>query len=110
MGRTTINIVLIGAHPDDAEISSGGALAKFAGQGREVHLLVLTNGDRGSNDPTMDREELARTRTEEVMEAGRVLGLARVRILGTHDGELANDPAVYAQIARWCRDAESPPA
>jgi LmbE family N-acetylglucosaminyl deacetylase len=92
------------AHPDDAEISSGGALAKFAGQGREVHLLVLTNGDRGSNDPAMDREELARTRTDEVMEAGRVLGLARVRLLGTHDGELANDPAVRSEIARDIRE------
>lgn len=91
------------AHPDDAEISAGGTLAKFAEQGREVHLLVLTNGDRGSNDPTMDRERLARTRMGEVLEAGRVLGLARVRVLGTHDGELVNDAALRSEIARDIR-------
>ena len=34
------------AHPDDAEIAAGGVLAKWAAAGREVHLLVLTNGDR----------------------------------------------------------------
>src|SRR5437763_75850 len=38
------------AHPDDAEISAGGTLARWAAAGREVHLLVLTNGDRGSED------------------------------------------------------------
>lgn len=92
------------AHPDDAEISAGGTLAKFAGQGRDVHLLVLTNGDRGSNDPTMDRERLARTRMDEVMEAGRVLGLARVRVLSTHDGELVNDAALRSEIARDIRE------
>jgi LmbE family N-acetylglucosaminyl deacetylase len=92
------------AHPDDAEISAGGTLAKFAAQGRDVHLLVLTNGDRGSNDPALDRENLARTRMDEVMKAGRVLGLARVRVLGTHDGELANDAALRSEIARDIRE------
>ena len=37
------------AHPDDAEISAGGTLARWASEGREVHLLILTNGDRGSD-------------------------------------------------------------
>ena len=40
-------VLAVFAHPDDAEISSGGTLAKWAAQGREVHLLILTNGDRG---------------------------------------------------------------
>ena len=57
-------VLAVFAHPDDAEISSGGTLAKWAAQGREVHLLILTNGDRGSDDPDTDREELARTRAE----------------------------------------------
>src|SRR5712691_5907171 len=88
------------AHPDDAEISSGGTLAKWAAAGREVHLLVLTNGDRGSNDPDEDREALARTRAEESEAAGRVLGLSSVRILGTPDGELENTSGVRAAVAR----------
>src|SRR5438105_3688865 len=91
-------------HPDDAEISSGGTLAKWAGAGREVHLLVLTNGDRGSNDPNEDREALARTRAEESEAAGRVLGLSSVRILGTPDGELENTSGVRAAVARRIRE------
>ncbi len=86
------------AHPDDAEISSGGTLAKWAASGRDVHLLVLTNGDRGSNDRDEDREALARTRAEESEAAGRVLGLSSVRILETPDGELENMPGVRAAV------------
>jgi LmbE family N-acetylglucosaminyl deacetylase len=40
----------------------GGTIAKWCAAGREVHLLVLTNGDRGSSDPAQDREDLARIR------------------------------------------------
>ena len=92
------------AHPDDAEISAGGTLAKWAAQDREVHLLVLTNGDRGSDDPEIDRDVLARTRMEEVATAGRELGLARVRILNTHDGELGNAEEIRAEIVRDIRE------
>jgi LmbE family N-acetylglucosaminyl deacetylase len=91
------------AHPDDAEISSGGTLAKWAASGREVHLLILTNGDRGSNDRNEDREALARTRAEESEAAGRVLGASTVRILETPDGELENTQAVRADVARRIR-------
>jgi LmbE family N-acetylglucosaminyl deacetylase len=92
------------AHPDDAEISSGGTLAKWAASGRDVHVLILTNGDRGSNDPREDREALARTRAEESEAAGRVLGVSTVRILETPDGELENTPGVRAAVARRIRE------
>ncbi|MGZ5299866.1 MAG: PIG-L deacetylase family protein, partial [Actinomycetota bacterium] len=62
------------AHPDDAEISAGGTMAKWVAAGREVHLLVLTNGDRGSNDRSQDRAELAATRLAETEAAAEVLG------------------------------------
>src|SRR5439155_13327049 len=57
------------AHPDDAEISAGGTLARWVSEGREVHLLILTNGDRGSDDPSLDRTDLARTRRKETAAA-----------------------------------------
>ena len=67
-------VLAVFAHPDDAEISAGGTLAKWASAGREVHLLVLTNGDRGSSDPWRDRAELAATRAAETKAAAGVLG------------------------------------
>jgi LmbE family N-acetylglucosaminyl deacetylase len=96
-------ILGIFAHPDDAEISAGGSLARWADEGREVHLLILTNGDRGSDDANDDREELARTRVIEQEAAGKVLGLASFEILETHDGELENTPAIRGDVARRIR-------
>ena len=91
------------AHPDDAEISAGGTLAKWAAAGRAVHLLVLTNGDRGSQDPTLDRAELARIRALETAEAARVLGLASATVLDVHDGDLENTPEIRAEVVRAIR-------
>lgn len=91
------------AHPDDAEIAAGGTLARWAAEGREVHLLVLTNGDRGSQDPAQDRDALAATRATETEAAAAVLGMAGTRILPIHDGELENTPEVRREIVRAIR-------
>jgi LmbE family N-acetylglucosaminyl deacetylase len=96
-------VLAVFAHPDDAEISAGGTLARWCSEGREVHLLVLTNGDRGSEDPEQDRAELARTRVAETNDAARLLGLAGATVLGTHDGELLNTLEVQSDIARAVR-------
>jgi LmbE family N-acetylglucosaminyl deacetylase len=97
-------VLAVFAHPDDAEISSGATLAKWASLGREVHLLVLTNGDRGSGDPAMDRAELARIRRAETEEAAAVLGIAGVRVLDVHDGELENTAEVRGLVVRAIRE------
>ncbi len=96
-------VLAVFAHPDDAEISAGGTLAKWAAAGRSVHLLVLTNGDRGSQDPTLDRAELARIRALETAEAARVLGLASATVLDVHDGDLENTPQIRAEVVRAIR-------
>jgi len=92
------------AHPDDAEISAGGTMAKWVAADREVHLLVLTNGDRGSSDPSQDRAELAATRLLETEAAAAYLGLASARSLGIHDGELANTHDVREAVIRRIRE------
>jgi LmbE family N-acetylglucosaminyl deacetylase len=92
------------AHPDDAEIAAGGTLASWAAAGREVHLLVLTNGDRGSGDATRDRAELAATRLAETQAAARVLGLASAQVLGIADGELENSAVVREATVRRIRE------
>jgi LmbE family N-acetylglucosaminyl deacetylase len=95
------------AHPDDAEIAAGGTMANWVDAGREVHLLVLTNGDRGSQDPALDRAELARIRAQETKEAADELGLASVHILGLHDGDLANTVEVREQVVRRIREVRA---
>jgi len=95
------------AHPDDAEIAAGGTLAKWCAAGRQVHLLVLTNGDRGSSDPARDRAELAATRLAETQAAGAVLGLASARVLGIADGELENTDVVREAVIRTIREVRA---
>jgi len=82
-------------------------MAKWAATGREVHLLILTNGDRGSGDPTASREELAATRRRETDAAVEVLGLAGARVLSTHDGELENTSILREAVTRRIREVRA---
>jgi len=97
-------VLAIFAHPDDAEICAGGLLSTWAAAGRAVHLLVLTNGDRGSSDPALSRSELAATRLVETEAAAAIMGLAGVRVLATHDGELQNTAEVREAVVRRVRE------
>jgi LmbE family N-acetylglucosaminyl deacetylase len=100
-------VLAVFAHPDDAEICAGGVLSGWAAAGREVHLLVLTNGDRGSNDPSLSRADLAATRLVETEAAAAIMGLAGVRVLSTHDGELENTAAVRDAVVRRVREVRA---
>ena len=100
-------VLAVFAHPDDAEICAGGVLSAWAAAGREVHLLVLTNGDRGSNDPSLSRADLAATRLVETEAAAAIMGLAGVRVLSTHDGELENTAAVRDAVVRRVREVRA---
>jgi LmbE family N-acetylglucosaminyl deacetylase len=100
-------VLAVFAHPDDMEICAGGVLAKWAADGREVHLLVLTNGDRGSSDPALSRGALARTRLAETEAAASYLGLRSARVLSTHDGELQNTTAVREAVVRRVREVKA---
>ena len=100
-------VLAVYAHPDDAEIGAGGILAKWAAAGRAVHLLVLTNGDRGSADPGMDRATLAETRLRETLAAAEVMGLAGARILGVHDGDLENTQEIREAVVRRIREVRA---
>ena len=72
-----------------------------------MHILVLTNGDRGSSDPLRDRRELAATRLAETEAAGVVLGLASAQVLDTPDGELANTHVVREAVIRRIREVRA---
>lgn len=58
-------ILVIQAHPDDAEWLCAGTVALLVAEGREVHYLFITRGDQGSNDPTMTLERIAAMREQE---------------------------------------------
>ena len=67
-----MNILAIGAHPDDIEINCGGTLAKYASQGHKVFTATATNGNVGS--ATIPMDEIARIRKEEARKAAALIG------------------------------------
>ena len=71
MGKPT-RILVLAAHPDDAEFHAGGLLAKHARLGSVIRIVCLTNGDVGHHK--MSGPPLAKRRREEAAAAGRVIG------------------------------------
>ena len=71
------------------------------------HLLILTNGDRGSQDPSQDRGELAATRVRETEDAAEALGLASVRVGSISDSELENAVEVREGVVRRIREVRA---
>ena len=98
-------VLAIGAHPDDIEFGCGATLAKWSAAGTEVWLLVLTDGSKGSWDPSANLAALAKTRLEEQDAAARVLGAAEVVHAGLVDGELVNGPGEREEVVGIIRRA-----
>ncbi len=83
-------ILVLIAHPDDADVHAGGTIARWADEGYDVQLVVATSGDKGHDDPTMSREEVITLRRAEQHAAARCLGVQHVTFLDFEDGELAS--------------------
>ncbi len=80
-----LNILVIGAHPDDPDIKVGGTAIKWIEQGHNVVLVSVTNGNAGHHELTAD--QLERARRDEARRAGEVIG-AKYVVLDINDGEL----------------------
>lgn len=75
----SVDLLVLGPHPDDLEIGLGGAIARHAAEGQRVGLCDLTAGELGSNGSPDERRA-------EAQEASRVLGAAWRENLGWPDG------------------------
>lgn len=91
------------AHPDDADVACGGTLARWARAGCRVHLLVCTDGGRGTVDPGLDPADLAGRRAAELAEAAGHVGIAEHRTLGATDGELDRWPELVGELVACVR-------
>jgi len=95
-----MNIVVIGAHPDDCEAYAGGTAIKWLRAGNRVLFVSLTNGDAGHHE--MGGGVLARRRREE-SEASARRGGMETQILDHHDGELMPTLAIRHEVIRIIR-------
>lgn len=91
------------AHPDDAEFTVAGTLAKWARAGCETTVVLITSGNVGTHDPTHTREELGRVREEETRAAMAVLGVRDVVFLGHNDCEVVNTIDLRRELVREIR-------
>jgi N-acetylglucosamine malate deacetylase 1 len=95
-----MNIVCIGAHPDDCELFAGGTCIKWAQAGHHVLMVSLTNGDIGHH--AMSGGLLAQRRAAEARLSAERGGCAEL-ILDNHDGELFPTLDLRKQIVRIIR-------
>jgi len=100
--------MVIMAHPDDAEFSCAGTVAKWVREGWEVYYVIATEAGSGGPDEATDvspsaRAKVTETRRAEQREAGRVLGLKDVIFLDYRDGELQPTLEFRKEIVRLLR-------
>ena len=85
-------VLVVTAHPDDADFGAAGTISGLTAAGIEVTYCVCTDGDAGGFDPTVDRAEIPGIRRAEQQAAGKAVGVTDVRFLGYKDGALERDP------------------
>lgn len=91
-----LDALAIGAHPDDVELSCGGALLTLVAQGRKVGIVDLTEGELGT------RGSIGIRRAEAAL-AATIIG-ASVRVnLGIPDGNIQNTPENRERLIRIIR-------
>lgn len=99
--KKVLNIIAIGAHPDDCDSKFGGTAALFAKMGHKVKFVSLTNGDAGHQ--SQGGGALGKRRRAEAKRAGEILGI-EYDVLDNHDGELIPTLNVRHQVIRKIRE------
>jgi LmbE family N-acetylglucosaminyl deacetylase len=98
-------VMALFAHPDDPEFFAGGLLAKLGSEGKRLIYVLVTSGDKGSDDPEMTGERLIATRENEQRNAAMVAGAKAedVIFLRVPDGTLMPDLALRKMLTRVIR-------
>ncbi len=91
-----VDILAIGAHPDDVELGAGGTIAAEIAKGRRVCMLDLTRGELGTRGS-------ADLRDQEAARAAEILGVDFRVNLGFRDGFIANDEEHQLEVIRMIR-------
>ena len=95
--------MVVFAHPDDAEIGSGGVIARWVAAGCEVTYVLCTDGGAGTADRTLTGEQLAEKRAAEQRAAANFMGVKHVVMLGYPDGGLEPTRKFLGDVVRAIR-------
>ncbi|MFK7832597.1 MAG: bacillithiol biosynthesis deacetylase BshB1 [Winogradskyella sp.] len=91
-----LDILAIGAHPDDVELSCGATLAKEVSKGKKVGIIDLTRGELGTRGT-------AETRDEEAFNAAKILGVHSRINMRFADGFFINDKVHQLELIKMIR-------
>jgi LmbE family N-acetylglucosaminyl deacetylase len=92
-----VNILAIGAHPDDIEFGCGGTLIKYARKGHRLFLLVMTKGGLGAESGKREAEQ---------MDSKKILGAEEVFWGGYEDSQLMVDTELIGKIENVIREVK----
>ena len=96
-------VMVVTPHSDDAEYGVAGTVVHWISQGKEIVYVVCTNGDKGTSDPSVKPEELAKIREEEQIAAANLLGVREVIFLRHPDQGLEDTSEFRKEIVRLLR-------
>lgn len=83
-------VLIVAAHPDDEVLGCGGTAAKLASERRDVHVLIMADGETsrsGSSEAPVD-PAILRSRRNAAHHAARILGCATVDMLEFPDNRM----------------------
>jgi N-acetylglucosamine malate deacetylase 1 len=92
-----LDLLVVAAHPDDAEICVGGTLLRLAQAGRRIGIVDVTRGEMGTRGTTAERDA-------ETAAANELLGLSVRRNLGAPDGRAQTGIELREQLAGILRE------
>ena len=91
-----LDILVFASHPDDAELTCSGTIAKHIHQGRKVGIVDLTKGELGTRGN-------AQIRAQESAESSRILGIKERNNIGLADGFFESDKESCLKIIPYIR-------
>lgn len=99
------NILFVMAHPDDVDVFYGALISKLVKNNKNIFVVVVTNGARGSRENEVSEEKLAEIRINEEKEALKYLGVPENNFvcLNHKDGEFESDYKIIGEIAKYIR-------
>jgi LmbE family N-acetylglucosaminyl deacetylase len=100
-------VLVVMAHPDDAEVYAGGTISRLTSEGKTVRLVVTTNGGKGNKDKKeLTESELSVLRVKEQDEAAKIMGIEEGQSfnLGLPDGGIVPDMNTIERIVFHIRE------
>jgi LmbE family N-acetylglucosaminyl deacetylase len=100
---TPERVLVVAAHPDDIEFGAAGTVARWIAEGAAVSYLLMTRGDKGSDNPSTDPAALASLREGEQRAAAAEIGVTAVEFLGEPDGQVEPSLRLRERVTRVIR-------